>query len=85
MLAHSIARLRNDDEAVSPVIATVLLLAILYAFWHGFCANARGFADNRKGTASMTVSVRSDNGYMSFESQPWTKHLTQVISFNLQE
>ena len=65
MLAQCMARMQYDDEAVSPVIATVLLLAItvmlsgmVFVLMQGALSTAE------KAPPQMTVSVRAlDNGY----------------------
>ena len=46
------ARLHRDDEAVSPVIATVLLLAITVMLSGMVRVDARCLTNNGKGTAT---------------------------------
>ena len=65
MPAQDMAKMQHDDEAVSPVIATVLLLAItvmlsgmVFVLMQGALSTAE------KAPPQMTVSVRAlDNGY----------------------
>ena len=88
MLAHYMARLRNDDEAVSPVIATVLLLAITVMLSGMVFVLMQGaLQTTEKAPPQMTVSVRSlDNGYHVIRVTSLDQTLDPGrISFSLQE
>ena len=82
------ARLHRDDEAVSPVIATVLLLAITVMLSGMVFVLMQGaLQTTEKAPPQMTVSVRSlDNGYHVIRITTLDQTLDPGrISFNLQE
>ena len=88
MLAHLMARMHRDDEAVSPVIATVLLLAITVMLSGMVFVLMQGaLQTTEKAPPQMTVSVRSlDNGYHVIRITTLDQTLDPGrISFNLQE
>ena len=64
MLAQGMAKMQRDDEAVSPVIATVLLLAITVMLSGMVLLMQGALSTAEKAPPQMTVSVRAlDNGY----------------------
>ena len=88
MLAQGMAKMQRDDEAVSPVIATVLLLAITVMLSGMVFVLMQGaLQTTEKAPPQMTVSVRSlDNGYHVIRVTSLDQTLDPGrISFNLQE
>ena len=82
MLAQGMARMHHDDEAVSPVIATVLLLAITVMLSGMVFVLMQGALNTaEKAPPQMTVSVRAlDNGYHVIRITTLTKHSTLHVS-----
>ena len=88
MLAQHMATRHRDDEAVSPVIATVLLLAITVMLSGMVFVLMQGALNTaEKAPPQMTVSVRSlDNGYHVVRITSLDQTLDPArVSFNLQE
>ena len=88
MPAQPMARMCENDEAVSPVIATVLLLAITVMLSGMVFVLMQGaLSTTEKSPPQMTVSVRSlDNGYHVIRITSLDQTLDPGrISFNLQE
>lgn len=88
MPAHYMATMRRDDEAVSPVIATVLLLAITVMLSGMVFILMQGALNTaEKAPPQMTVSVRSlDNGYHIVRITSLDQTLDPArVSFSLQE
>ena len=82
------ANLRRDEEAVSPVIATVLLLAITVMLSGMVFVLMQGALETgEKAPPQMTVSVRSlDNGYHVIRITTLDQTLDPArISFSLSE
>ena len=88
MLAQHMATMDKNDEAVSPVIATVLLLAITVMLSGMVFLLMQGALNTaEKAPPQMTVSVRSlDNGYHVVRITSLDQTLDPGrVSFNLQE